>query len=232
MRHTERGPDGKFIKKVAQKSKRGRKPKATKVATSTVPLVTEILVLDVSSSMQYHASVMKQAVNKQIELTKKNLGEYYMSLVQFNETVKVLYSDVPVDKVSPLAFYVTGGWTALYDGVAKGIELAAGAKGDVRIIVFTDGEENSSKTKSGDLKTLVGNAISKGIVVTIMAPDNYDKNRIANLLGIEQSNVLIHDNTTAGIENAMSVYHSASATRSSRIAAGETVTAYGFFSAE
>jgi hypothetical protein len=113
-------------------------------------------VLDSSGSMSHLHGATLRGFNQILDEQKQEEGRCLLSLTKFSTNFDVAYVARDIQEVEPLGSpgnpYRAGGGTALYDAVGttvKGIEAwldnHKDFAGDVKIIILTDGEENSSK---------------------------------------------------------------------------------------
>lgn len=133
---------------------------------STQPLENRtlyVLVLDQSGSMWG---------NRGIKNAKKAIHQFLAQLSGNEEVGLVLFSDEvdvgheitkdfsavkkAVDAVDP------HGNTALYDGIAKAIQMTAGRRGQKTIIYLTDGRDNRSQYNPAELRKMLG---TEGVLV-------------------------------------------------------------------
>ena len=100
------------------------------------------------------ADFQKDNYNEQMEVLRRETDnmETLVTLIEFDDAVKIRYENVPCDEAIDLADYWTGGMTALYDAIGIGIRLVEmKMDADHRenkaalIIIQTDGQENASK---------------------------------------------------------------------------------------
>jgi hypothetical protein len=99
------------------------------------------------------ADFQKDNYNEQMTVLRRETDkmETLVTLIEFDDTVKVRYENVPCDEAIDLADYWVGGMTALYDAIGMGIRLVEmKMEADHRenkaalIIIQTDGMENKS----------------------------------------------------------------------------------------
>lgn len=113
-------------------------------------------VLDSSGSMQHLRNATIQGFNQILDEQKQGEGRCLVSLTKFSTNFQVDYVAHDIHEVAPLGSsgntYHPSGGTALYDAVGttvKGIEAWLDNNkdftGQVKIIILTDGEENSSR---------------------------------------------------------------------------------------
>lgn len=155
-----------------------------------------IFLLDCSGSMDSIRADTIGGYNSFVR-SQKDLGGT-MTLYLFNDTVKQVYKDVPIDEVKPLTEkeFVPHGSTALLDSMGHILKHTNGTK--VLMIILTDGEENCSKryTKDHikDLTTMRAkegwdfvylganqDAFSVGHAIGINTTVEYDVNRTPDL---------------------------------------------------
>lgn len=114
-----------------------------------------VLILDKSGSMNSRKNVAVQDWNQQVEAIKlanqqdRNLQTFVTGII-FDNQVEVLFEKLPVDQVGELTLeqYAPGGCTALFDAIARGIELIEpelkNPTDAALVAVITDGHENAS----------------------------------------------------------------------------------------
>lgn len=99
------------------------------------------------------ADFQKDNYNEQMEVLRRETDnmETLVTLIEFDDKVKVRYENVPCDEAIDLADYWIGGMTALYDAIGMGIRLVQmKLDADNRenkaalVIIQTDGMENKS----------------------------------------------------------------------------------------
>lgn len=123
------------------------------------------LVLDRSGSMHHIRQTALDSLNEQIGSIKKHAkkgGKTYVSLILFDDTIDVLYENVPVADVSLLELndYQTGGMTALRDAMLTAIETMQGKQNDKKnqgflTVLISDGAENASGTTNEQLRSQI-----------------------------------------------------------------------------
>ena len=136
-------------------------------------LVELVFVIDASGSMCNLVQDTIGGFNSLIEKQKQDDGETRITAVLFNHRVKKIYDNADVNTIEPLNenTYVTGGCTALYDGIGTAIDsvgerLAATPEDErpakIIVVVITDGYENASKEyTSNDVKSRIKHQESK-----------------------------------------------------------------------
>ena len=170
--------------------------------------IFNLIIIDESGSMQ---SIKKEAidnVNETIQTIrsaqkKHSEQEHFVSLVTFNDSVKMVYECVSADEVKELTAetYCPDCCTALYD--AMGISLNALRKkvaeaDKVLVTIVTDGEENASCEYSGKaIKALVDELKGKGWVFAYIGA-NQDVEAVAATISI--TNVISFETTSKGTQ--------------------------------
>ena len=116
-----------------------------------------IVVLDRSGSMSSIRADMQGGFDSFIAEQKKTPGECRVSLYQFDDVFETVYEGKTLAEVPPLSL-VPRGWTALYDAVAKAVDLTGARLASmpeherpdrVAVLIITDGEENRSYQFNG-----------------------------------------------------------------------------------
>lgn len=176
------------------------------------PIIHNVHILDCSLSMKYGKfdnAVL--GINKEVELLG-NSGEdvdYIQSLFTFSEPSDY-NQEYYRSHISTVGVYQhnrsLGRSTALYDAIGETLTKLldssdSGADERTVVKIFTDGEENRSRTKFRSphvLSTLIDRAKEAGIVVTFVGTDR-DVARVVTKLGIDESNTLVHNNTPEAV---------------------------------
>ena len=169
--------------------------------------IFNLIIIDESGSMQSIKTAAIDSVNETIQTIrsaqkKHEEQEHYVSLVTFNDDVKIVYECVPVYEVKELTAetYRPDCCTALYD--AMGVSLNALRKkvaedDKVLVTVVTDGYENASKEYNGKaIKALVDELKAKGWVFAYIGA-NQDVEAVAATISI--TNTLRFSATSAGV---------------------------------
>lgn len=120
---------------------------ADKKQEQKLPPASIILILDESGSMSSNRLEILQAVNKFVKEQQAQPSDgTTLSVLTFDEKVKVLFTNKPLNDVALLTEkdYKPDGMTALYDAVGSAIDDHVGRE-RVLMVVVTDGQENSSK---------------------------------------------------------------------------------------
>lgn len=107
--------------------------------------VSLVLVLDRSGSMQ--GEKLQKAKDAAIAYLNDAPPQFQLAVVAFDDDARTL-SDFTNDKSilrARVGELVTGGGTALQDGIATGLDMLRGRSGRRAVLALTDGLENSSK---------------------------------------------------------------------------------------
>ena len=170
--------------------------------------IFNLIIIDESGSMW---SIKQQAINSVNETiqtiraaqNRNENQEHFVSIVSFNDDVKLINDCVSVDEVKELTneSYQPGCCTALYD--AMGISLSTLSKrvaeeDRVLVTIVTDGYENASREYSGrDIKKLVEKLKKKGWVFAYIGA-NHDIEKVATSISI--TNTMCFETTEEGVK--------------------------------
>jgi Ca-activated chloride channel homolog len=124
------------------------KPQQLLVFQSENQPITVVVMLDTSASMTGSIQLLKAAAE---QFLMRLLPEDKGAVGAFNDKIEVSAGfsndrDQLVTEVKDLDF---GNGTRLYDGIAEGLNLLQGVEGRRVILVFTDGDDTSSRTGRG-----------------------------------------------------------------------------------
>lgn len=104
-------------------------------------------LMDTSGSMKDLSEVAVKAFNDFITDQKKvsysNQEEVKITFITFNTETKVVYSRKDLSQVEELKEIVPDGNTSIYDAIGRCAEILGNYR-EVIMVIFTDGEENSS----------------------------------------------------------------------------------------
>lgn len=131
---------------------------------TTKEKTTIVFVLDKSGSMDTIRDSTIQSTNDFVEQQRKVVTEMGVSaekirfsLITFNHRVQDVYKNMKITDVPHLTriTFAPDGQTALYDAIGHAITTTNAENSDVKVVILTDGFENSSETwdakKIGDL---------------------------------------------------------------------------------
>ena len=140
------------------------------------------VVLDMSGSMDTHRVAVVEAYNAMLTalVAAKSASSILVSTWAFNDAPQLLSSYETVDKKPRLAksVYAPGGGTALYDAtlhaltglVAYGQELWDQGIPTRRVLfVLSDGDDNSSKAKAAEVRTLAESVLRQELTTLAYA---------------------------------------------------------------
>ena len=137
------------------------------IASSEVTLAMN--VIDMSGSMTSHAKNLTRAYNDDYLSAMRAspvADDILVSTILFDDQVELLHGYVSLDDAQVLtpAVYKPRGATALYDAIAGGLTNMVLYAQQLRqsgiavrciVLVYTDGEDNSSKQRAKDIKKTV-----------------------------------------------------------------------------
>jgi hypothetical protein len=109
-----------------------------------------IFILDESGSMGSMGTEPKDSVNRIVKEQKAlNIPGSKFTLVKFNNNVKIVYDDVPLEDMPEYTDYNPSDMTALYDAIGIAItnkmSKGEGNYNNVICVILTDGLENCSR---------------------------------------------------------------------------------------
>ncbi|MNR71481.1 von Willebrand factor type A domain protein [compost metagenome] len=207
--------------------------------SSTNPALTHAaLLLDESSSMHPHRGAALEGYNAQVGLVcegAREAGNTRVTLTVFNSYARRVLAASDVEKLTALESdkYRPSGGTALYDALGETIAFLLSQPGSddpntaFLVAAFTDGEENSSRTFSGQtLKDLITRLEATGRwTFTLMGPQG-GADEMAKVLNIPIGNVASFNGaSTASVNEAFGRMAQASATYMNLRANGVTASA-------
>ena len=159
--------------------------------------IKRFFVLDKSGSMDSIAKDTIGGYNAFVNDQKEFGGT--MSLMLFDNTIETLYEDVDINQIERLTHksYVPRGTTALYDAIGTCIKKIENfeytSDVTIKVIILTDGEDNSSKKYSShQIKELITTKTSVGWDFMFLGADQ-DAVCAAAHLGIDMDNTLAFD---------------------------------------
>lgn len=197
-----------------------------RVDSKSKPVVHNVHILDASGSMRgdkWRAAC--DLINAEIKAFKDQTDvELLYSLVVFSNRVTIaLWRTQNPQPIVPSEHWM-GSTTSLDQAVVETLEmlLAQTTNEKVLVKIFTDGEENSSNERS---KKVVKDVIKKANGFTIAfagTPDDVEK--IKFRYGLEDGNLITHDNTAEGIKDLSKSYVQSTATYFKDVVEGKDVT--------
>lgn len=141
-------------------------------------------------------------------------GEAYLTLVKFDApNIKTVYSNVNVKNAAPLnrETYKPNGGTNLFDAIGETLNnvnrvlesVSQEERPGVIVVIMTDGEENSSRSYSGDqIKSMVKTSEASDWTFQFLGA-NVDAFAMGATFGMNTSNTLAYN--TASMGNTMNV---------------------------
>lgn len=179
------------------------------------------LVLDRSGSMCGCHQAALDALNEQINSIKKHAkkgGKTYVSLLLFDDSIDIVFENVPADDISPLemADYQLGGCTALRDAMVTAIETmeekqASNKNQGFLVILISDGQENASGTPNETLKSRIQELEGTDRWTFTYMLDGHDWEQamgFAAATGVNFGNVSVYTASPIGTEKASQVMQS------------------------
>lgn len=120
-----------------------------------------VFVIDVSPSISRYVGELNNAFNDFVQTMQQSHvhDRLFVSIVEFDENVRVRSGFQPIIGVPVINFVPQGNGTALYDAVLSGIKNAVeyrtslestGINVKTLIFIITDGEDNSSVNRAAD----------------------------------------------------------------------------------
>lgn len=218
-----------------EESKKPGKVVQTSVASNVT--VHDAHILDSSGSMsggKYTEAL--RGIQNDIEASKQQRREFpdiksTMTVVEFSNRIVDHMFMTPIENVGNFSSRCMNDMTALHDAIGHTIEKIMKAKqpqDKVLLKIFTDGGENASrKYSTSSIKELIKKAEANGFTVTFVGTDA-DTRQVIKNLAIDQSNTLVHNNTSKGVEMAFSATVQARTSYMKSVSKGEDVTR-GFY---
>lgn len=166
-----------------------------------LPLTQVAFVLDESSSMETGKGATIEGYNTQLNVVRKGAemaGETQMTLVKFASGISVEQVAQPVGQVPALTekTFKPNGYTALYDGIGETIAaLLRQPRSDsvecaTLVTVFTDGDENASRTYTAAMiQDVVRKLEATGRWTFALVGPRLGVAGLADLLAVDKSNV-------------------------------------------
>jgi hypothetical protein len=104
------------------------------------------MLLDESGSMSVRASQTVSGFNEYIEKAKTDFPGATFTLMRFDSSKQdITIRALPIKSVRPLADFMPGALTPLYDAIGKVVKFAESLAGKVFVVIITDGQENASQ---------------------------------------------------------------------------------------
>lgn len=217
-----------------------------KVEDKKRPVNHVFFVMDHSGSM---SSMKKQAIdgfNEHVQVLKAAKDQTNLvTLIDFNQWVKVRFKNMPVQKVEEITDYHTEGLTALLDAIGRATEIITqetkvldmDLNEEALLIIISDGYENTSKKydyeKIKSIKGELEDTKKKVMFSFIGCDEKFLTERILKDMGFSAGNTM---SFTAGAngyrlssQHVNSSLYKYTASRSVGINTEEMLTKGGFF---
>lgn len=196
----------------------------------------DVSILDGSGSMrsEKYAAACK-GIEQNLD-TIKEQGFKTFTFVEFNDlnSITTHYFMSHLDLVN-LRFNGAYGYTPLYRTIGETLERLYNTVHEndkVLVKIFTDGLEmggdRSKYTNLDLLRELIHKCEKRGFTITFIGTEG-DTNAIVQLLKLDASNTLVHDNTGVGVESAFNTQAQATRYYKASYEKGEDVSR-GFYS--
>lgn len=179
------------------------------------PLTQVAFVLDESRSMATGKGTTIEGYNTQLNVVRdgaQGAGETQMTLVKFASSVDVVQVAQPVGQVPALTdeTFRPSGYTALYDGIGETVAalLRQPRSNSVEcatlVTIFTDGEENSSKTYSPQMiQDVLKKLEATGRWTFALVGPKQGVASLADLLSVDKSNITGFEPSSLGSRAAV-----------------------------
>jgi hypothetical protein len=209
----------------------------TKTSKNKIDTVKNIIIVDNSGSMmgsKIHAAVL--GVMEELAMYKKEKSKLNIlhTIISFSRVHTVHVKEAPIDKITYVPNWRGTHSTNLYGTIVVVLsELLENLKPNERALVkiFTDGGDTDSSfettIKAADL---IKQAEQTRTTVTFVGTENDVKN-VVNVLKIQASNTLVHNNTAEDVKRAFSTTTVSTSTYLSSVAKGasEETLIKGFY---
>lgn len=134
--------------------------------------INAVFVIDVSPSVHAYVKDLNHAFNDFVaSMQQSHIADHLLvSVLEFNENVKVRTGFQPILQVPTIQFKPCGSGTALYDATLQGLKQATDYRSNLEasgvmtktlLFVITDGEDNSSSVRSNAVKNALQDILSK-----------------------------------------------------------------------
>ena len=206
--------DDEKARGIIDKFRTNKKIKIDQEKTIKTPKTQTIFAIDRSGSMQSYGSDSYGSVQTAISNLPEDRDDPYahISILTFDDQIEWINKDLPAkDFILSKEAMRPRNTTALRDAILEVINYTENLKDDSKkfIIIFTDGEDNSSKTSVKDLKKRIEQAKEKGIDFTFLAAG--------------ESHITDATDIGIGLEDTLSVGRKGSHMRSAMRSAGRKV---------
>lgn len=172
-----------------------------------------VVILDRSGSMSSIKSDIVGGLKTLLEKQRKEKGECYLTLYQFDDTIERIYDNVNIDNVTEIDL-IPRGMTRLNDAIGTalnevGARLAKTREKDrpesVIVVTLTDGLENASKEFDGaQIKKMVKHQEDKYSWRFIYLGANQDAVLVGKSKGFTPALSMTYNANSASVRNAFS----------------------------
>jgi Ca-activated chloride channel homolog len=135
------------------------------------------ILFDVSESMGFRRNIdISRRWFRQLVRSRNYNPEDEYFLITFNRTIKLVldFDDDRTGSPDSITTLKAGGWTALYDAVYMGINKVKEGKNEKKaLILFTDGEDNSSRYHWSEIRDLCKESDVQVYAIGVLGPGNY-----------------------------------------------------------
>lgn len=187
-----------------------------------------IMILDRSGSMSGLEEDTMGGYNAMLKAQKKLPGEVLVTTVLFDDTYTLLHDRKDIHKVSPMTEkdYHIGGTTALYDAMGitlhhleNSLSVKGKEKGNVMVVVTTDGMENASREYSASaIKAMIQRLKETLGFEFIFLGANMDAAEVAKDFGIARDRAVTFHSDQVGTKiNYKSINYAVENLRSSSV---------------
>lgn len=173
------------------------------------------IALDESSSMGWMLKDTLTGLNEQLDELRKGKVKKgvnsRVTLVTFSghDSIEERFVDTPIDEIPVITqeHYDPSGMTAMYDGVARAINLLRAQDDDdettFMLIILTDGQENNSKEHTAQrVADMIKEVEATGKWTISYMGANQDLREVQADLGLEASNIATYTATAKGTRSA------------------------------
>lgn len=134
--------------------------------------INAVFIVDISPSIASYEKDLNHAFNDFTQTMQKShvADQLMVSVVEFNDKVKVKTGFQPIKQIPTIKFKPSGVGTALYDATAQGLKMAmdyrenleaSGVLTKTLLFIITDGMDNSSNAPAKTVKTKINNVIAE-----------------------------------------------------------------------
>lgn len=201
--------------------------KNTTKAKPKVARVNTYILVDSSGSMQSYSKEVVQLINNQLKDIRNSDLQIYTSLYTFNDVVTTIFSNKSKNNLPDVDTYLPIGSTSLNDALVS--VLDPNSKDINQLIIITDGQENTSRTATATVVSLIKNCLNSDQWTIGFCCPKGDKNTIVNVYQIPEGSVQVWNTTSAGVNTLSTQLSVASTNYYSNIKRGVKNTKSSYF---